>query len=145
MPKPRGAGKSVVKSLSIDLKSAPLWTDTSLNSNPFDFVLCYVLLAAIVDARRLRVGVRGHLLRFFEFGVRVLEVRRNPRAAKRVIANRRVKPRGFGSPADHVPGFGSIQTPAAQHFCSAADRLKERCVRVIAETCCLDVVEQVGL
>ena len=29
MPKPRGAGKSVVKSLSIDLKSAPLWTDTT--------------------------------------------------------------------------------------------------------------------
>ena len=29
MPKPRGAGKSVVKSLSIDLKSAPLWTDTN--------------------------------------------------------------------------------------------------------------------
>ena len=61
MPKPRGAGKSVVKSLSIDLKSAPLWTDTSLGYHrPMTIIDALYLekIAQIRSASR-RLAYRG--------------------------------------------------------------------------------------
>ena len=81
MPKPRGAGKSVVKSLSIDLKSAPLWTDTSLVvafriiefpaeawTLAYDFadapiwqVWLFILMAALVAGITEEVGFRGYM------------------------------------------------------------------------------------
>ena len=123
-------------------KTDPLPT---LNLYSLDFVLRNGLVSPVVDSRGFRVGVCRHLLRFFELGVRVIQVRRDPGPPKRVIADGRIQAGGFSSPTNHVPRFRAIEASSAQIAGSAPNRLKQRSVRVLFEARCLDIIEQVGL
>ena len=58
MPKPRGAGKSVVKSLSIDLKSAPLWTDTS-------YKRCNVMIRSQTPYKQAHNGKKPYIQQLY--------------------------------------------------------------------------------
>ena len=101
----------------------------------------HAVLAPIVELGGAGGGMRRHLARLLESSA-VLEVGRDPRASKRVVANVRVESRCLGAPLHHPPCVPTVEAFAIELRDATAegltfDRLEQRQLALAAQFCAM--------
>lgn len=115
-----------------------------LNPDPLDLIDAHLVASAIIELRGARAGVLCHCRRLLKRAP-ALEIRRDPRCPKRVIAN-------FGGDAgrrralvDHRIGVCLRQQRPRELAYAAPDRAGQRPLGIVAQARAVDIGGQVFL